>query len=125
MSDDPEKDTRRWLPAVLRIFALMAGVALFFWLGWSLHRVRERARMIEVIQAAGGQVFEGQWPGKSLPLGWWLCGARHIFLVRMPIGVIDQEATANKSGAWDEGMRIEALFPEAASVDFFPNPSTR
>lgn len=75
--------------------------------------------MIQAIQVAGGQVVTGKFTpplpstGRSLPFGWWLCGARHIDLVRLPHHFTYKEAGTSKMGAYHLHQHVAALFPEA------------
>ena len=88
------------LRTLLIVFTLLT-----CWLGWNIHRVRQREQAIQYITSLGGQVFYGppEKPWKRVPMAWQLLGAKpveHIF---------------GRGAYYDDGdqEQLRVLFPEA------------
>lgn len=98
----PHVPNRRWFKFSLRTMFVVTTV-LACWLGWNLHRVRQRE---EILQYAS-QVCSENNPSVAddVPIAWRLLGAEPVWWVLLP-GCVPKE----------ELMRVQSLFPEAICV---------
>jgi hypothetical protein len=105
---------RRWFRFSLGTMFVV--VTLFgCWLGWNLHLVREREKLLNMFAADDKMIvftrsrfpFALPPPGieakPSMPLAWRILGAEPIFQISCPL----EERMTDKFG------RVESLFPEA------------
>ncbi len=96
---------RRWFRFSLR--TLFVVVTVFgVWLGWNLHQVQERNRLMDHIAACGGHCAMGEsvaFETTPVPLAWSLLGAEFVGYIELPVGSF---STKDRS-------HIQPLFPEA------------
>ena|SRR6185295_10317755 len=105
----PTPPRRRWFSYSLRTFFV---VLMIFgvWLGWNVHRVRQRESLLQFLAANGAGTYTPAQvpikPWKSLPWVWAWLGAK-------PVGAIQVRKTLFSDS---DRQYLEELFPEASVV---------
>ncbi len=105
MSEAPKR-RRRWTFSLRTMFVAVTLVGIACGIGWTVHRVHDRDRLLASLRVRGALVGKAvsDVPGRAVPILWSMLGAR-------PVGVfvLPEDGFTNA-----EVAEIAALFPEAA-----------
>jgi len=109
---------RRWLQ--FSLLTMNVVVTLAAWLGWNLHQVRERERMLH---QGGISYFSGFGSLRCMPLTWRLLGARAVYSIGLGSLYTDENLLLYRTAFPEADVSQEIRLPEVPRGKLmFPDP---